>query len=171
MDQFVGEIRIFAGNYEPNGWAFCDGRLLPIQRYTTLYSILGVNYGGDGKTTFALPDLRGAAAMHQGQGPGLSPRTLGEKVGSKTVTLLSTEMPSHYHQAQNQATANTANPGGAIWSDLSGRNPNLYSPSPNVDMNPIAIGISGRSQPHNNMQPYLGLNFIIALEGDFPPRS
>lgn len=171
MDQFVGEIRIFAGNYEPNGWAFCDGRLLPIQRYTTLYSILGVNYGGDGKTTFALPDLRGAAAMHQGQGPGLSPRMLGEKVGSKTVTLLSAEMPSHYHQAQNQTTANTANPGEAIWSDLSGRAPNLYSPSPNVDMNPTAIGISGRNQPHNNMQPYLGLNFIIALVGDFPPRS
>ncbi|GIP23436.1 phage tail protein [Paenibacillus sp. J22TS3] len=173
MDQYVGEIRIFAGTFAPKGWAFCDGSIVPIHNNTPLFSLLGNTYGGDGKTTFALPDLRGRAPMHQGQGPGLTPRPLGSPGGTASVTLLTTEMPVHTHIPACQNTTNgVAEPTNAVWTKTAGRvGPPAYSPSSNQNMNPLAIGVTGSSLPHNNMQPYLAVNFIIALEGSFPPRG
>lgn len=173
MDPFIGEIRIFAGNFAPKGWAFCDGSLLRITQNTALFSLLGVTYGGDGKITFALPNLQGRAAMHWGAGAGLTPRSLGEMGGEPTQTLLLSEIPSHTHvpSAVNGTTANSTTPVGAVWSDVSGRGSyNVYGSELNTTMHPAAIGISGRSMPHNNMQPFLGLSYIIAMEGIFPQR-
>lgn len=173
MDQYIGEIRMFAGNFPPKGWAFCNGDLLPIRNFTALYSILGVTYGGDGKNNFALPDLRGQAPMQQGHGPGLTPRSLGYAGGSPTVTLIQSEIPAHTHiPASQSATNGVADPSQAVWTKTTGRiGPAAYSASPNHAMNPMAIGVTGSSSPHNNMQPYLAIHFIIALEGDFPPRN
>ncbi len=172
MEQFLGEIRIFCGNFPPRGWAFCDGSLMPLSQNTALFSILGTRYGGDGKTTFALPNMGGRTPIHQGAGPGLSDRTVGEAVGSETVTLLETEMPAHNHVPQSQTTADSIDPTGNIWADVaSGKGAvRLYSSAANVSMNIQAVQYAGNNQPHNNMQPYLGLNFIIALEGVFPAR-
>ena len=174
MDPFIGEIRLFAGNFAPKGWAFCDGSLLPIQQNTALYSLLGITYGGDGKTTFALPDLRGKAPIHRGAGPGLSNYQLGQSGGSSTVTLTQAQIPSHTHQPKANSSVNATNPEGGLWGStqrvLGGIT--AYGPSTGLaPMNAAAIIPAGGSQPHNNMQPYLGLNFIIALEGIFPPRS
>lgn len=174
MDPFLGEIRIFAGNFAPKGWAFCDGSLLQIRQFTALFSLLGVNYGGDGKVTFALPDLRGRAAMHWGEGAGLAPRYLGEMGGAPNHTLLLTEIPSHTHvpSAVNNTAANSTTPIEAVWSDVSGRGSyNVYGSTLDTTMNPTAVGIAGGSLPHNNMQPYLALSYIIAMEGIFPQRS
>lgn len=172
-DPFVAEIRIFAGNFAPKGWAFCNGQLMPISQNTALFSLLGTIYGGDGKSTFALPDLQGRAPMHPGQGPGLSLHDLGESAGSETVTLLETEMPAHGHNvATTQSRFTLGSPGGNA---LTGsRNASTYQTNTGsnlVAMNPAAVGPSGGSLPHNNRQPYLTLNFIIALQGIFPPRS
>jgi len=170
-DPFLAEIRIFAGNFAPTGWAVCNGQLLPISQNTALFSLLGTFYGGDGKSTFALPNLQGAAPMHQGQGPGLSQRFVGEQGGEPSVTLLQTEMPSHTHalNATNQLQ-NLPDPAAHA---VARANANAYVQNPGsyTQMNPEAIGQTGGSQPHNNMQPYLGLTFIIALQGIFPPRS
>ena len=174
MDPYIGEIRIFAGNFAPKDWAFCNGQLLPISQNTALFSILGIMYGGDGKSTFALPNLQGAAPMHAGDGPGLTPRTIGEYGGEQTVTLLEMEMPLHSHAAVVGDPAYLqASPEQGIWSKTQGRlGAKAYSDATNpMGMNPQAIQVSGGSQPHNNMQPYLGLNFIIALQGVFPPRG
>ncbi len=172
-DAYVGEIRLFAGNFAPKGWAFCNGQLMSITQHTALYSIFGTIYGGDGRTTFALPDLRGRAPMHQGAGPGLTPRTIGHAGGTSTVTLLENQIPAHQHIPECQTDEEQADPTGAIWADRqSGRFSSVYnSSSPNTPMNPQAIQPAGGSQPHNNMQPYLGLNFIVALQGIFPGRS
>lgn len=175
-DQFIGEIRIFAGNFAPKGWAFCNGDLIPISQNTALFSLLGTTYGGDGKTNFALPDLRGRAPMHQGTGPGLTQRILGDADGVASVTLLPTQMPAHTHQAGCVTTqSNEANPSNAVWAanNAGGKGGGAatgYQPTANTAMNPAAIAPSGGSQPHNNMQPYLGINFIIALQGEFPMR-
>lgn len=171
MDPYIGEIRLFAGNFEPKNWAFCNGQLIPIIQNTALFSILGTTYGGDGRLTFALPNLNGRAAMHQGQGPGLTNRVLGEEAGVPSVTLLQSEMPAHTHLPQNQTTGSTNNPEGAVWSNLPARSANIYNPTPNATMNPMALGVAGGTQPHNNMQPYLGLNYIISLYGVFPPHQ
>ena len=174
-EKFVAEIRIFAGNFAPTGWALCDGQLLPISQNTALFSLLGTTYGGDGKSTFALPNLQGCAPMQAGQGPGLSLRDLGVTAGEQTVTLLQTEMPAHSHTAQGSTGSNQTTPVNNAWASgakLGGGN--LYFPSTpasNVQMSPFATSIAGGSQPHNNMMPYLGLTFIIALQGIFPPRS
>ena len=171
---FVAEIRIFAGNFAPTGWAFCSGQLLPIAQNTALFSLLGTFYGGNGQTTFALPNLQDSAPMHQGQGPGLSLRDLGESSGQAAVTLIGTEIPLHNHTVSGiTGGASLPNPTNNLWASAAGRSPPpLYSNSgPNTTMNALAIGIAGGSQPHNNMQPYLGLSFIIALQGVFPPRS
>ncbi len=172
---FVAEIRIFAFNFPPKGWAFCDGQLIAISQNTALFSLLGTTYGGNGTTTFALPDLQGMAPMQQGQGPGLSLRDLGEQGGEQTVTLLQTEMPSHPHSAQGFPKAGGQGPGpGNTWSDANQRGISTYAPSSalnNVQMNPFALSIAGGSLPHNNMMPFLTLNFCIALQGVFPPRS
>jgi len=171
---FVAEIRIFAGNFAPTGWATCDGQLLPISQNTALFSLLGTTYGGDGKSTFALPNLQGSAPMQQGQGPGLSLRDLGEIGGEQNVTLLQTEMPAHSHTAVAAAGTGQPDPTGNAWASGAKGFGNIYSPSVpanNAQMNPLATSIAGGSQPHNNMMPYLCLTFIIALQGVFPPRT
>jgi microcystin-dependent protein len=171
-DQFVAEIRIFPFNFPPTGWAFCDGQLMPISQNTALFALLGTTYGGDGKSTFALPNMQGNAPMQPGQGQGLSLRDLGEMSGTESITLLTSEMPLHSHSylgsnedsTQGSLTANVVNAkvvGGALYqSNLAGLG----------TMNVGALTPAGGSLPHNNMQPYLTLNFCIALQGIFPQR-
>jgi microcystin-dependent protein len=172
-DQFVAEIRIFPFNFPPTGWAFCDNQLMPISQNTALFALLGTTYGGDGKSTFALPGMQGNAPMQPGQGQGLSLRDLGEIGGSETVTLLVTEMPVHTHSVnthnldfadKQNPSANSilgkSNQGQCYQTTLSGL----------VLMAPQALPPAGGSLPHNNMQPYLTLNFCIALQGIFPQR-
>lgn len=173
-DQFVAEIRIFPFGFAPKGWATCDGQLLPISQNTALFSLLGTTYGGDGKSNFALPDMRGNSPMQWGQGPGLSYRDLGENGGETAVTLLDSEMPVHPHGLMATpfpADLDTPGPQNA----LARSSPDIYKTSagsPNlVMMSPQVVNPAGGSQPHNNMMPYLTLNFCIALQGVFPPRS
>ena len=172
-DPFVAEIRMFGFNFAPKGWAFCNGQLLPISQNTALFSLLGTTYGGDGKSTFALPNLQGSTAMQQGQGPGLSLRDLGEQSGSETVTLLQSEMPLHNHSLMtlNSEIGNLNAPAPERAIARSGA-ATAYQPSNAgiVQMNFQALTITGGSQPHNNMQPYLTVNFCIALQGIFPSR-
>jgi len=170
---FVAEVRIFTGGFAPVGWAQCNGQLMPISQNTALFSLLGTTYGGDGKSTFALPDLQGCAPMQAGQGPGLSLRDLGETAGEQTVTLLQTEMPSHTHTVQSvSAGGGTNDPTNAIWAGGGRGAPPIYTPlAANVNMSPFATSVAGGSLPHNNMMPFLGLTFIIALQGVFPARS
>jgi microcystin-dependent protein len=170
---FVAEIRIFAGNFAPTGWALCNGQLMPISQNTALFSLLGTTYGGDGKSNFALPNLQGSAPLQPGQGPGLSLRDLGETGGEQTVTLLETEMPAHSHGVQAATTGGLPGPGGNAWaSGLKGHPGSYVAPtSPTVQMNPFGTSIAGGNLPHNNMSPYLCLTFIIALQGVFPARS
>ncbi|MDQ1708523.1 MAG: hypothetical protein QOJ88_1734 [Pyrinomonadaceae bacterium] len=175
-DPFVAEIRIFPFNFPPTGWAFCDGQLMPISQNTALFSLLGTTYGGDGKSTFALPDLQGRSPMHPGQGPGLSLHDLGEEGGSETVSLLPTEIPAHAHNVGRATEANgdSVTPVGSIWAQTPGGRGSIftYAPAPaTAVMNANAIKPTGGGQPHNNMQPYLTLNFCIALQGVFPPRT
>jgi microcystin-dependent protein len=171
---FVAEIRIFGFNFAPRGWALCDGQILPISQNTALFSLLGTTYGGDGKTTFALPNLQGSAPMQQGQGAGLSQRVLGETGGEPTETLLDSEMPSHSHGAQGIASAGGQSPApNTTWADANQRGISEYTASSaqNVPMSPQALSIAGGSQPHNNLMPYLTLNFCIALQGIYPARN
>ncbi|MCX4248096.1 phage tail protein [Paraliomyxa miuraensis] len=170
MEPFIGQIIMFAGNFAPRGWALCDGQLLPISQNQALFSILGTTYGGDGRTTFALPDLRGRASLHAGSGPGLTPRSLGQKSGEETVTLTVNQMPSHGHVVNAADTmANVRSPSNAVLAqEATGAYQNGRT---DVTMNPAMIGNSGGSQPHDNMQPYLVVNYIIALEGIFPSRN
>ena len=171
MDPFVAEIRIFPFNFAPKGWAFCDGQLLPLSQNTALFSLLGTTYGGDGKSNFALPNMQGNAPMHPGQGPGLSLHDLGETGGSETVTLLESETPSHSHAVNaSAAEGTTGNPSGQLVAN--GVGVNMYTTTfTATTLNPNAVGPAGGDQPHNNMQPYLTLNFNIALQGVFPPRG
>jgi microcystin-dependent protein len=175
-DPFVAEIRIFPFNFAPKGWAFCEGQLLPLSQNTALFSLLGTTYGGDGKSTFALPDLEGRAPMHPGQGPGLSLHDLGETGGSETVTLLESEMPFHTHtilSAGNPPPANAGIPDPSVaLARSSGTTAYQASPFTNLGaMSPNVISIAGGDQPHNNMMPYITFNFCIALQGVFPPRG
>jgi microcystin-dependent protein len=172
-DQFLGEIRIFPFNFAPKGWAFCDGQLMPISQMTALFSLLGTQFGGDGKSTFALPDLQGNVPLHFGQGPGLTPYNIGDSGGAPTIALLTTEMPAHNHStACNSALGNKPKPNGNYWASDAAGILTQYAPAGDgSQMNPQAIGVAGSSLPHNNMQPYLALNFCIALQGIYPPRS
>lgn len=172
-DPFLGEIRIFGGNFAPTGWATCDGQLLSIAQNTALFSLLGTSYGGDGKVTFALPNLQGSAPLHQGQGNGLSEYFMGQKGGEQYVTLQQVEMPYHTHSARaNSAGGGQISPVNNVWSSLSGRTPPpLYSNTINTTMNPMGTSVVGASQPHNNMSPYLALTFIIAMQGIYPARQ
>lgn len=174
-DPFIGEIRIFAGNFAPRGWALCQGQILSIAQNTALFSILGTTYGGNGQTTFALPDLRGRFPMQQGQGPGLSPRTLGEQGGTQTVTLLTTQMPAHTHShLASGAGGDQVTPDGnfdAVLLDSQQQPQSQYGAAANTTMNATIIGAAGGSQPHDNMSPFLCLNFIIATEGIYPSRD
>jgi len=178
MDPFVAEIRIFGFNFAPTGWAQCNGQLLPISQNTALFSLLGTFYGGDGKSTFALPNLEGSVPTSQGQGGGLQQWFLGEQQGTETVTLLTTEIPIHTHafQAVN-ADGTSADPNQAVLAKgfyddgiTTGAAAFYQTTAVNVAMNPAAIGITGGSLPHNNMMPYLVLNYCIAMQGIFPPR-
>jgi microcystin-dependent protein len=173
MDPFVAEIRIFPFNFAPKGWAFCDGQLLPLSQNTALFSLLGTTYGGDGKSNFALPNMQGNAPMHPGQGPGLSLHDLGETGGSETVTLLESEIPSHSHGlSASVRTATVRSPGGQLFA--TGDGINMYAPAsgaPLVQLSGNAVAPAGGDQPHNNMMPYLTLNFNIALQGVYPPRT
>jgi len=170
---FVAEIRMFAGNFAPKGWALCNGQILPISQNTALFSLLGTFYGGDGKSNFALPDFQGNAPMGQGQGPGLSDRFLGETSGTQSVTLLISEIPIHTHNVQGQHAHLSAlpspDPSQGLGKSAGG---NTYSTQSTAltPMNPQAISVAGSSFPHNNMQPYLCVLFIIALQGIFPAR-
>jgi microcystin-dependent protein len=172
-DPFVAEIRMFPFNFAPRGWAFCDGQLLPLSQNTALFSLLGTTYGGNGKSNFALPDLQGRAPMHPGQGPGLSLHDLGESAGAETVTLLESEIPSHTHALSAQAVpGDTPTPDAGVHARVIGATP--YQPpaaAPLVAMSDQALAAVGGDQPHNNMMPYLTLNFCIALQGVFPPRT
>jgi len=170
-DPFVAEIRIFAGNFPPRGWATCDGQLLPIAQNTALFSLLGTNFGGDGRSTFGLPNLAGRSPMFWGAGPGLSERLLGEDGGSETVTLLASQMPSHRHGLKAALAPTTGTPGADVaLSPTNGGNIYRASGTPQL-MAPQTLAAAGGGQPHNNLQPFLALTFIIALVGIFPPRS
>ena len=178
---FVAEIRMFACNFAPTGWAFCNGQILPISQNTALFSLLGTFYGGDGKSTFALPNLQGSVALNQGQGPGLTERFIGEIGGEQFVTLLTSEIPSHSHSFNVTTTVGTtttssgnqlAKPqtGNPVSGLTAGR---YYSVgAQNQTLNPaLATSLTGTSLPHNNMMSYLVVNFCIALQGVFPPRG
>ena len=176
QDPMIGEIRMFAGNFAPRGWAFCDGQLLAISSNAALFSILGTTYGGDGRTTFGLPDLRGRFPMHEGSGPGLTYRPLGQKTGTESVSLASQHMPAHTHEAivhafssegdSSTPTGNIMAKSGMGYPDYSGSNPDTTLKS-----NTVEILSSGGSQPHNNMPPFQTVNFIIAVQGYYPPRN
>ena len=167
-DPFVAEIRMFPFNFAPKGWAFCDGQLLPLSQNTALFSLLGTTYGGDGKSTFALPDLQGSAPMQPGQGQGLSMRDLGEMSGVESITLLQTEIPVHTHTWNVVASdpGEDRIPAGAEF----GRAAIYGAVASTVMMAPQTLSLAGGGLPHNNMQPYLTLNFCIALQGIFPQR-
>ena len=170
-DPFVAEIRIFPFNFPPKGWAFCNGQLLPLSQNTALFSLLGTTYGGDGKSTFALPDLEGSAPMHPGQGQGLSLHDLGETGGSETVTLLQSEMPLHNHQMRC-ATQDSADVGivsaNSSFAQAVGGTP--YQTTTDTQLALQAISPQGGDNPHNNLMPYLTFYFNIALQGVFPAR-
>ena len=169
MEPLIGQIILFGGNFAPRGWAFCDGQLLPISSNSALFSILGITYGGDGRTTFALPDLRGRVPMHAGSGPGLSPRSIGQKTGVENVTLTGAQIPSHTHDMKaSPLPPDTATPGNTV---LGATQIYQSTTSPLVDLNAGSVGSYGGSQSHDNMQPSLVTNYIIALQGIFPSRS
>jgi len=197
MDPFIGEIVLFAGNFAPRSWALCDGQLLAINSHSALFSILGTTYGGDGRTTFALPDLRGRTPVHPGHGPGLSDYDLGERGGTERVTLTVAQMPSHSHIASlssasavvsipaNSGDGTVEIPGNtsilAKVMDANGDPAMAYAPQASQDTNlaPVAAAVTGSvtvfnnggSQYHTNIQPFLGINYIIALQGIFPSRN
>jgi len=173
MEGTIGEIRMFGGNFAPRNWALCDGQLLPINQNQALFSILGTTYGGDGRTTFALPDLRGRVPIHEGQGPGLTNQRLGNKGGEEEVSLTENNLPAHSHDAKSriivtQGTTrsdrvSTKSDDGFVKGSLDGRETR--------EAIPVKVGATGASTPVNNMQPFLCVNFIICLQGVFPSRS
>ncbi len=168
---YYGEIRLFAGNFAPAGWALCEGQLMPIGEFDVLFQIIGTTYGGDGQTTFALPDLRGRVPIHQGAGPGLSPRTMAESGGAETVTVTPNTLPPHTHSlvATSAPATAAAGPGGGV---LAATVINVYGTgAPTQAMAAQAVSAVGGGQPHENMAPFSALNYIIALFGVFPPRG
>lgn len=171
-EHYIGEIRIFPGNFAPAGWALCNGQLLPISQNTALFSLLGTYYGGDGKVTFALPNLQQRMPLHAGAGPGLTPRSLGEQGGDAVVTLTEQQMPSHSHGMNaSSAAATVQSPNNALLAKpvtLSAPYHDVAAIAPSA---PGMLGLAGGGSAHNNQQPYLALNFIIALTGIYPPRN
>ncbi len=167
-EPFIAEVRIFALHFAPRGWAFCSGQMLPIAQNTALFSLVGTTYGGDGRTTFGLPNLQGRAPMHPGRGPGLSDRRLGQRGGTQIESLTETQMPAHRHTIEvTDRPANTDTP--SATTRLARTTTNLYGPA--NDLEKMGDPVIGGGQAHNNMQPYLVLNFCIALTGLFPSRS
>jgi microcystin-dependent protein len=167
-DPFLGEIILFGGNFAPSGWAFCNGQLLSISQNTALFSLLGTTYGGDGMSTFALPNLQGRAPIHAGQGPGLSPYLQGQSGGTESVTLDQRTMPAHSHAARGVNAAATAT---SPTNNAVGVKSALYVAPDSATAACKSLASAGGGQPHNNLQPYLALNYIIALQGIFPSRS
>lgn len=170
---FVAEIRMVAFNFPPTGWAFCDGQLMPISQNTALFSLLGTTYGGNGKSNFALPNFQGRSPTHHGQSNTGTWYFQGEELGVETVTLIQSEIPAHTHQLMAEGSSALVSPNGAAWGTLAGRTPppRYSNAAANVAMNFQALNVAGGSLPHNNMQPYLVVNFIIAMQGIFPPRT
>ena len=172
---YLGQIRIFAGNFPPKGHAFCNGQLLAINQNQALFSILGTTYGGNGIQTFALPNLQGTAVLHPGQGPGLSSYVLGQTAGAENVALTTSTMPAHTHPvACNTALGTSPSPSGALWAQgpsTSGRGSQFSTGTPSGTMASGAVSNTGAGQPHTNIQPVLILNYIIALQGIFPSRN
>ena len=181
MEPLIAQIILFGGNFAPRGWAFCDGQILPISQNQALFSLLGTTYGGDGRTTFALPDLRGRCPIHAGSGPGLTPRQIGQRVGLEDVTLVESQMPSHTHQLMANNTDGTTND--PTVATLAKENVVVERGSPakpvsgytsgaaNAAMSASSISRTGSGLQHENMQPSLVINYIIALDGIFPSRS
>lgn len=170
-EPFTAEIRIFAGNFAPRGWAFCNGQLLPIPQNTALFSLIGTTYGGDGRSTTALPNLKGRAVMHPGRGPGLTSRRLGQRGGVEFETVSEAQMPNHTHSAQaSSGSADTNAPSGHTMASIVARGSSTYAPAANL-AGFENLQTTGGSQPHNNLQPFLTMNFIIALVGLYPSRS
>ncbi|MED5017266.1 tail fiber protein [Paenibacillus chibensis] len=171
-DNYLGEIRMFGGNYPPQGWLFCDGTLLSINDNEALFTLLGTTYGGDGRTTFALPDLRGRLPLHRGTNPqDGSVYVLGQRGGTETVTLLNVQLPSHTHPVQASKTSgNSSDPSNRVWG-VSGDNRPYTSTNPNGTMSSTAIQPRGGSQPHDNMMPYLPISFIISTTGVYPSQN
>jgi microcystin-dependent protein len=168
---YVGEIRLFAGNFEINGWAFCNGQLLNIAEYDTLFNLIGTTYGGDGQNTFAVPDLRSRVPVGQGAGPGLTARTIGEKAGTESVALALTQIPNHSHAPKcNTGAGTSASPAGNFWAANANTGVLEYSSTTAgvAGMHAASVGAAGGAQPHSNLMPHLGLNFIISLFGIFP---
>ena len=171
-DPYIGEIRMFAGNFAPKNWALCDGQILAVAEHTALFSLLGAAYGGDGRTSFGLPDLRGRLPMHFGQGSGLTPRALGQRFGSETVTLTDATVPPHNHffmASEAEATD------GLVSGNILGTTPdgdNFYIDSGTmVNLLPETIQSAGGGKAHPNLMPFLCINFIISLKGQYPPRN
>ena len=170
-EPFIGEIRMMSFGFAPRGWAFCNGQQLPINQNQALFSLLGTTYGGNGVTTFALPNLQGRTPLHFGSGAGLSPVTLGQVGGEEGHTLTQNEMPGHTHQVQaSSQPGNTRTPGNGVWA-ATGSGTNYSNATPNVQMQASQISPTGGSQPHENRQPYLTINFCIAIVGIFPSRN
>jgi microcystin-dependent protein len=170
-EPFIGEIKLFGGNFQIRGYAFCSGQLLSIAENTALFSLIGTIYGGDGQTTFALPNLQGRFPIHQGQGPGLSPRTIGEVAGTETVTILPNQLPVHTHSLSCAIVdGNSTNPANNFWAPQPALGQYAANPS-QASMKSTAISNTGGNQPHENMVPYLTINYLIALEGIFPSRN
>ncbi len=169
-EPYIGEIRMFAGNFAPRNWAFADGQSLPIAQNTALFSLFGTTYGGDGRTTFNLPDLRGRSPIHDGQGPGLTPRVLGQVGGADSVTLAEVEMPNHTHTLfGNEEDGDENNPDGNTFA----RNNDVYRLPSGATLGAMASAITqgqGNGQAHDNLMPYIVVNFIVALQGIFPPN-
>jgi microcystin-dependent protein len=172
LEPFIGEVTVYGFNFPPRGWATCDGQLLSIQQNTALFSLLGTIYGGNGTTNFALPDLRGRVPIHFGQGPGLSNYFQGQTGGSETVNLLTSQIPAHNHTYNAVSDAGDVSaPAGAYLANTGALDKEYKTTGTVVAMNVNAVGAAGGGQPHNNMQPYVVLNFSIALQGIFPSRN
>jgi microcystin-dependent protein len=172
-DQLVGEISVFPFNFAPTGWAMCNGQVMAISQNTALFSLLGTQFGGNGTSTFALPNLQGSVPLDAGFGPGLSQRVIGEVGGSPTVTLTVSEIPAHSHSVVCAAGSNATSPANAAFGGEGRGKPPAYAPSSGtkVNMSSSAVAHTGGGLPHDNMQPYLVLNFCIALQGIFPARA
>jgi microcystin-dependent protein len=172
-DPYVGEIRMFGGNFAPQGWSFCNGSLIAISQNDTLFNLIGTTYGGDGQNTFALPDLQGRVPVHVGQGQGLSSYVLGQKAGFETITLITAQLPAHSHVAAGSSTGNPAsNPSNAVWGNNAITNKS-FGAGTSVDgnLNTSSLQMTGGSQPHDNMLPFLAISFIISLFGIYPTQS
>lgn len=178
MEGYIAEIRLFAANFAPRNWGYCNGAILSIAQNTALFSLLGTTYGGNGQTTFGLPDFRSRTAIGVGTGPGLSPMSLGQISGTETVTLITTQMPQHVHTSNGNVTPAAFNGGASDSSPVGNypaKSPTLYASTHNVIMGAtnatVTMGVAGNSQPHFNIQPSLGMNYIICLYGIFPSRN